>query len=273
MRLRRVRALSSVALIALTSGCLRPTFVGLRYSPSTHPSTIGDVYLATGEFSGGSSVGTIIFVHGGAFTTGSRDDVLRYAGPLLGQTLRGWNVVSIDYRFDPYPAAAHDLADAIRFVQSSEGEALGLSSRRIVVAGHSAGAAIAADVALGSTNGVAGPLGRLPRVDGWISAGGLLDFDTPGPLSAYDAWQSRGKTESSPVTQLDVNDPPGLVIHGARDPIVSVGHALRFLEKSQRIGHRTTHTIFNDNTDCSGHLPMCEAVRPSLQAFLDGIAR
>ncbi|NLA36695.1 MAG: alpha/beta hydrolase [Actinobacteria bacterium] len=267
----RRRALSCVlaAVALMTTACLQPSETGVQYSPAGHASTVADVYPAANN----GDLGTIVFVHGGGFQNGSRTDITTYAGPVLAQTLRGWDVVSIDYRFAAHPAAIHDLADAIEFVRSPSGRLLGLSNRRIVVVGHSAGAAIAADLALTANDGAAGPFGALPKVDAWISAAGLLDFTVAGPADAHDAWNSGGDPNASPITHLDAGDPIGLIIHGASDPIAGVGHALLFIQKSRQVGHPTLYRIFDDRGPCSGHMPLCEAARPALDGFLDAIAR
>lgn len=259
-----------LAAVAITaSACLQPSAVGVQYSPAAHDATVADVYPAAN----GGDLGTIVFVHGGGFQTGSRTDITSYAGPVLAQTLRGWDVMSIDYRFAAYPAAIHDLADAIEFVRSTKGRLLGLSDRRIVVVGHSAGAAVAADLALTANDGAAGPFGALPKVDGWISAAGLLDFTVAGPADAHHAWVTGGDRNASPITHLDAGDPLGLIIHGTNDPIAGVGHALFFIQRSRQVGHATLYRLFNEPGSCSGHMPLCEAVRPTLDGFLDAIAR
>ena len=269
MTTRRALWCVLVAVAVTASACLQPSAVGVQYSPTAHEPTLADVYPAAN----GGDLGTIVFVHGGGFQTGSRADITTYAGPVLAQTLRGWDVISIDYRFAAYPAAIHDLADAIDFVRSARGRLLGLSSRRIVVVGHSAGAAIATDLALTANDGASGPFGELPKVDAWIAAAGLLDFTVAGPADAHDSWITSGHHDASPITHLDAGDPLGLIIHGADDPIAGIGHALFFIQRARQVGHPTLYRIASDPGPCSGHMPLCEAVRPTLDGFLDAVAR
>jgi len=270
MSTRHLRTAAVLALFLLVVGCIRPTYTAVPYSSAGGAATVGDVYPP----SAGGNVGTIIFVHGGGFTEGSRGDLLEYAGPVAGQTKRGWGVFSIDYRTsEPFPAAVLDLAAAVRFVRSAKARELGLNPARIVVVGHSAGGAVVADLALARNEGDAGPFGALPAVDGWIAAGGLLDFDVPGSITAHQAWRTGGNPAASPVNHLDAADPPGLLIHGADDRVATVGHAVRFIAKAQAVGAPLWFRIFNDRTSCSGHSPVCEASRPDLEGFLDRVAR
>ena len=255
-------------IAALTTGCIRPSHEGVQYSPLGLPSTVADIYLPTAN----GNVGTIVFVHGGGFDRGSRTDLLGQAAPLAGQTLRGWAVVSVDYRLDPYPAGLVDVAEAVRFVRSPGGAAYGLNAAKIVVVGHSAGGAIAADLAL-ARNDPDGEFADLPPVDGWIAEAGLLDFSVPGSVTAHDAWRTGGNPDASPVVHLDAADPPGLVLHGASDKVVSVAHALRFIARAKAVGAPVASRIFNDRSPCNSHAPMCEAARTPLHAFLDRIAQ
>ena len=269
MPTRPLRAACLLAVALLTSGCLQPTVAAVPYSAAGSAATIGDIYLPAAN----GNVGTIVFVHGGGFDSGSRADIMKYGGPVVGQTLRGWGVLSIDYRLDPFPAGVLDLADAVNFVRSERGRELGLSSDRIVVFGHSAGAAIVGNLALARNEGNVELFGALPPVDGWISAGGLLEFDVPGSVTAHDAWRTGGNPAASPSAHIDAGDPPGLIIHGTKDPVVSVAHALRFIADARSVGYPVNYRIFNDRTLCSSHGPVCEAVRPDLERFLDRIAR
>ena len=86
----------------------------------------------------------ILFFHGGGFVIGSLDgyDLLfRY---LSART--GCAVLGVDYRLAPehrFPAAIEDGVAAFRWL-ANDGDALGVDPARIVVAGDSAGATIAA---------------------------------------------------------------------------------------------------------------------------------
>ena len=99
--------------------------------------------------SGAAPSPVVIAIHGGAWKAG---DIRQYQywGPWLAE--RGIAVFAIEYRLvsgerNRYPAAVRDVTAALKFVASSASE-LKIDSRRIGLIGSSAGAHLAALVAL-----------------------------------------------------------------------------------------------------------------------------
>jgi acetyl esterase/lipase len=101
--------------------------------------------------SDGGTLGTIVYVHGGAWVGGSKDDA---GSPgyrvVMAQRARGWDVVSIDYRLataasGPGIRAPELLADVDRAVRTvrRDADALGLDVSTLVIAGGSAGGHLA----------------------------------------------------------------------------------------------------------------------------------
>jgi acetyl esterase/lipase len=90
----------------------------------------------------------IVWVHGGAWRRGSRDNV-----PIQGLTRDGFTIASVSYRLSPvarFPAQIHDIKAAIRHLRANAQE-LRIDATKIVIAGESAGAHLATLV--GVTNG------------------------------------------------------------------------------------------------------------------------
>lgn len=90
---------------------------------------------------------TVVWVHGGGWVSGSRGDVANYARVLAA---RGFTVVTLDYSIAPehrYPTPVRQVARALGFLLG-HAEELGVDPDRVVLAGSSAGAQIAAQVAL-----------------------------------------------------------------------------------------------------------------------------
>ncbi len=254
------------------AGRIRPDISDVAYD-ATHPDEAhrADVYLPRG----GGNRGVMIVVHGGGFTTGNRTDVHRFLGPLLRQLDRGLAVVTISYRFDAFPAAVLDVDAAVRFVRGPQGAALGLNPSSVLVAGHSAGGAITADMALAGDRGDIAPYGELSPVDGWITVSAPLDLDAPIAWGqpARDAWRAGSEPAASPLANLSEGDPPGLMIHGDDDPIVPAEHAHRMQARALAIG--TDAPALDLVTDapqsCRGHAPMCGASVSELDRFVDRI--
>jgi acetyl esterase/lipase len=179
----------------------------------------------------------IVWVHGGAWRAGSKSDM-----PLSRLIKLGYAVASVDYRLSvvaPFPAQAHDIKAAIRFLRAKAGE-YGYDAERVAIAGSSAGGHLAAIVGL--TNGdkrLEGTMGnhldQSSKVSAVVSLYGAADLMTilaqskPQGLKvrvpALDlllGGQPQDKPElaklASPVHQIDAQDPPLLLIHGNADP-------------------------------------------------------
>ena len=95
----------------------------------------------------------VVFFHGGAWVMGSLDS----HDPLCRQIAydSGATVISVDYRLAPehrFPAAVNDGAASVRWLYENC-DSLNLDSHRIIVAGDSAGANIAAVMAIMSRDG------------------------------------------------------------------------------------------------------------------------
>ena len=128
-----------------------------------------------------------IFVHGGGFVAGNKrsDDSPFYDNLMLWAVANGLVGVNITHRLapaHPWPAAQQDIAAALRWVQANIA-AHGGDGQRIILAGHSSGAAHIAQY-------LAHPALRLSNdgVRGAILISGLYDTVriTPNPyLYAY----------------------------------------------------------------------------------------
>jgi len=187
----------------------------------------------------------IVWVHGGAWRSGSKDFM-----PLGDLLSKGYAVASVDYRLSPvapFPAQVHDIKAAIRFLRANA-ETYTLKTERIAIAGASAGGHLAALV--GVTNGhqdlegtVGEHLKESSKVSAIIDLYGptnfltILEQSTPHGLGVrIPALQLllRKQPEddptlaklASPVYHVDKDDPPLLLIHGVQDPQVPISQSL-----------------------------------------------
>jgi acetyl esterase/lipase len=192
----------------------------------------------------GPAAGVIVWVHGGAWRSGSREGV-----DLEGLTAFGWVIASVDYRLSPqamFPAQIHDIKAAIRYLRARANE-LGLPANRFVIAGSSAGGHLAALV--GVTNGhaelegsVGSDLAASSEVQAIVDLYGasnlttILQQSTPhglnvrGPaLDLFLGGQPDAVPElarlASPVFHVDTNDPPLLLMHGDQDPQMPINQS------------------------------------------------
>ncbi|GAA2009946.1 acetyl esterase/lipase [Nakamurella flavida] len=93
----------------------------------------------------------VIWAHGGGWVSGGRSDLAPYLQILAA---RGFVTVAVDYGLPPtssYPTPVHQLADALAYV-SRHAERWGVDRDRMVLAGDSAGAQLASQVAALVTN-------------------------------------------------------------------------------------------------------------------------
>jgi len=105
----------------------------------------GDLYLPAGP----GSFPVIVNVHGGYWRRGSRD-TFHYWGPYLAE--RGYAGFTISYRLTKpgkktYPEVIYDVRSAVQFMRG-EAKQFRLDPKRIALWGNSAGAHLAAIVAL-----------------------------------------------------------------------------------------------------------------------------
>ncbi len=171
----------------------------------------------------------VVFVHGGGWTWGDRD--LRIAGRdvygNIGRWLaaRGIGAAVISYRLQPdvdWIAQVRDVASAVAWVHAHVA-AYGGDPDAIFVMGHSAGAQLAAHVALAPESDASGICGLIP-----VSGAGfdLADEETYvlGADPGYYARRFRNgdpgeswKHQASPVRLARPDAPPALILYAEED--------------------------------------------------------
>lgn len=173
-----------------------------------------DIYVPRGAT--GRSRPVVVFFYGGGWSSGDRGGY-SFVGRALAS--RGFVVVVPDYRLVPavrYPAFVEDGAAAVRWTQAHIAE-YGGASDRVVLMGHSAGAYIAAMLAvdarwLGSARaGVRGLVGLAGPYD-------FAPFDVDASRAAFGGWPRPAETQ--PVTWAGAGDPPALLAYGVDDRTV-----------------------------------------------------
>ncbi|WAX96271.1 alpha/beta hydrolase [Aminobacter sp. NyZ550] len=101
-----------------------------------------DVFESSSRCASGRGRPVVVFVHGGAFTRGSKSaDGLIYDNVLRWFSRQGLVGVNVEYRLAPgaqYPEGARDVAAAIDWIAANI-ERFGGNPRAILLVGHSAG--------------------------------------------------------------------------------------------------------------------------------------
>ncbi|MFJ8896677.1 alpha/beta hydrolase [Leifsonia sp. NPDC102414] len=138
----------------------------------------------------------VVWVHGGAWISGSSVDVDPYLRILAA---KGYATVGLNYTPGPeatYPTAVTQLNDALKYISEHAAE-LGVDAHRVVLAGDSAGAQLASQLATIITNPqYAHLMGIQPAINpasliGTILHCGVYDMDALADLGGIDAWGFR----------------------------------------------------------------------------------
>jgi acetyl esterase/lipase len=184
-------------------------------------------------------------IHGGGWILGSKNE--QGIPMMLRMARQGWVCVSADYRLSPhatFPDHLVDLKRALAWIREHIAE-YGGNRDFVVVAGQSAGAHLAALVALTANNPEYQPgFAELDTsVDGCVSFYGVYDFTDrhklwPNPELAKlleeqvmkaSLDENRAAYEkASPMSAISAAAPPFLIVHGDRDTLVPVAEARRF---------------------------------------------
>lgn len=204
---------------------------------------------------GAASPPLIVWVHGGAWRAGSKDNM-----PLDELVKRGFAIASIDYRLSPvakFPAQVHDCKAAIRFLRA-KAKQYGYDASKTGIVGSSAGGHLVAEI--GVTNGhskLEGTVGKY--LDQSSSVQAIVDYygptnfltilkqSTPHGLSvrvpALQLLLGSQPEENaalaklaSPVYHVDKNDPPLLMIHGDYDPQVPINQSHELHGRYKELG-------------------------------------
>lgn len=104
--------------------------------------TVGSTQISADVYrrNGMRSRPAVVWIHGGALISGSRDSVPRNIGDLC--KAQDYVLVSLDYRLAPevkLPAIIEDIKDAFTWLRTRGAEDLHIDTKRILVAGGSAG--------------------------------------------------------------------------------------------------------------------------------------
>jgi acetyl esterase len=208
-----------------------------RYDIS-NPDAILDVYYPSEVENTDRSLPTIVWVHGGAFRAGSKDGIADYLKILAA---KNYTLVGVNYSLAPakiYPTPILQVNAALAFIGKNAAR-LHVDASKLFLAGDSAGAQIAAQLAVVISNSVyANQMGMTPSIDrrqlkGVILHCGLYDLRGGGETRASIARTYLGNEdflndprleEFSVVNNITADFPP---------MFISVGNADRLESQSQ----------------------------------------
>ncbi len=203
----------------------------------------------------------VVFFYGGRWSGGSKNDYLFAAQGLVS---RGFIAVLADYRVYPevkFPGFVEDAAQAVAWTRAHI-KSYGGDPQKLFIMGHSAGAHIAALLALdkhylhdvgGSTDwlsgmiGLAGPYDFLPLEDADLQ-------DMFGPPERYPL--------SQPINFANGSAPPMLLMHGEDDLTVWPRNTMHLAAKIREQGGQVKTIYYKGQ----GHVTIVSAMATLLNS-------
>ena len=187
----------------------------------------------------------IIFIHGGGWNIGKKEMYTKYGYHFAS---KGMVAASIDYRLSgeaKFPAAVHDSKCAVRWMRANSVR-YNVNPDKIVIAGGSAGGHLAA--LLGTSGGVeelkgSGGYGQYSSKPNLVIAFfGVFNFasvpykniykNVVDPVRQFIGGTFNEEVDkyvmASPVTFVDISDPPFLLFHGTGDKGVPYEQSVEF---------------------------------------------
>lgn len=190
----------------------------------------------------------VLFVHGGAWRRGRRDD--------MGMRTRQWSprpfariaaaglaVACVDYRLSgegTFPAPLDDLRAALRWLTLRSAE-LGIDTGRTVVWGESAGGHLASLLALTHADPpLAGAVVWYGPSDLTTARGCFTPEDAATPealmLGTAPAAAPERARVASPLARIHADAPPFLLVHGDEDTMVDCSHSQALASALEKAG-------------------------------------
>lgn len=212
----------------------------IPYNNDTLKKHLLDIYLppnATGK------VPLVIWVHGGGWLSNDKYSDMGYMKQTIAEIIdQGYALASIDHRWSTqaiFPAQMQDSNKAISFL-FDHAEEYGFDTDRFALMGFSSGAFLASMVGLSKNDNIDEFF--MPGQSKSFNIKAVVDFYGPVDLTFFASAIDPKSAESlflgatpvdrpdlakiaSPVSYIDENDPPFLIIHGENDDMVDPKHS------------------------------------------------
>ncbi len=228
-------------------------YENIPYANDTLKKHLLDIYLPPVEK---LSYPLIVWIHGGAWMLNDKYADMGYMANTIKAFIdSGYAVASIDYRYSttaPFPAQIQDCNRALEFLYNN-GAQYNIDGDRIAVIGFSAGGHLASLLALSNNNFVKSFFYKGKKPGFKISL--VLDFYGPSDFSTLKGNNDTdphnpitlllGATvkdrpdlakTASPITYVDKNDPPFLIVQGEKDQSVNPDQSVLLSERLTKAG-------------------------------------
>jgi len=213
----------------------------VRYNNDTLQKHLLDIYMPA---STKGKVPLVILIHGGGWLSNDKyADIGYMKKTVAGIISNGYALASIDYRFSTdaiFPAQILDCNRAVSFLYDNA-DKYGFDNSKFALIGFSSGGHLASLVGLSENNDITAFY--MPGTSISFSFKAVVDFYGPSELILFPGNNDEKSPESlligaaplkrpdlakaaSPVTYVDKNDPPFLIIHGEQDALVDPKQSL-----------------------------------------------
>jgi acetyl esterase/lipase len=207
----------------------------IPYNNDAHQKHLLDIYLPKNAK---GKIPLVVLIHGGAWLSNDKYADMGYMTKTMAAIVdAGYAIASIDYRFSTeaiFPANLQDCNRAISFLYD-HADKYGFDVNRFAVMGFSAGGHLANMVGLTKNNHVSDFFMKGSSTAFSIKA--VIDYYGPAELVLFPTSNDAKSPEglllgaaplarpdlakiASPITYVDKNDPPFLIIQGEKDESV-----------------------------------------------------
>jgi len=202
----------------------------IAYRAGTSPAWRLD--LAMPEVAGKERLPAIVIVHGGGWSSGSKQSRV-YRTMALYYAYQGYVTASVEYRLTgeaPFPACIEDVKCAVRWLRAHADE-FHIDPDHIGAFGHSAGAHLVLMLAM------------CPPSVGLEGDGGANEFSSKVTSVVAASTPTRYRRNGadpawSPTSYVNEKQlPPMLLIHGTADTTVPIAGTDEFVESLKQAGH------------------------------------
>jgi acetyl esterase/lipase len=213
----------------------------INYNNDNLKKHLLDIYLPAHSK---GKIPLVILIHGGGWLSNDKYADIGYMKKTVADIIsNGYALASVDYRFSTdavFPAQILDCNRAVSYLYDNA-DKYGLDKTRFALIGFSSGGHLASLLGLSQNNDI--KAFYMQGTSKLFSFKAVVDFYGPAELLLFPGNNDEKSPESiligaaplkrpdlakaaSPVTYVDKNDPPFLIIHGEKDTLVDPKQSL-----------------------------------------------
>lgn len=222
----------------------------MNVSYGTAPGQQMDIYLPANR--NVSTTHSIILIHGGAWSSGSRKTFNHHVDSFLNR-LPGYAIFNVDYRLVTsvtlFPAQENDIKAAVDFI-SANAERYQINRDKLILLGVSAGGHLALLQAYKNNT---------PKVAAVIDFFGpsdleimykkpwhpMIPFLLQNLLGGSPETSMQAYRNASPVNFISTTSPPTLIFHGRKDRTVNISQSELLQKKLQATGIKNKLVVYD----------------------------